>query len=131
MISISTQISFSKDELKSLFDSVGWSDDMSPDTLFTAISRSSHCVVARLDGKLVGFARSMDDGIWSANIDCVVVHNDYQRQGIGNKLLCVLLDQLSCVRYVSVSPDHAEVAPFYAKHGFKLMGDGCLMQRVL
>lgn len=131
MISISTQISFSKDELKSLFDSVGWGDDMSSDTLFAAISRSSHCAVARLDGKLVGFARSMDDGIWSANIDCVVVHNDYQRQGIGNNLLCALLAQLRCVRYISVSPDHAEVAPFYEKHGFKLMGDGCLMQRVL
>ena len=78
---------------------------------------------------LAGVVRSMDDGIWSANIDCLVVHRDYQRQGIAGAMLDALLRDISHIQYISVSPNASEMVPFYQRHGFLLVTDGRLLQR--
>ena len=96
--------------------------------LETAMMRSSHMAFIRRDDKLVGFARSMDDGIYSANIDVVVVHKNYQHQGIAKELVMDLLDQLKNVQYISVSPNESENVGLYLKCGFKLIDDGRLLQ---
>lgn len=129
MLVISPSEPYGAEELKALFSSVGWSDGLSADTLLAAMRNSSHAVTARMDGVLVGIVRSMDDGIWSANIDCMVVHAAYQRRGIAGAMLRALLHELSGIRYISVAPNDAGTVPLYLKNGFTLIEDGRLLQR--
>ena len=127
---ISSSDPYTAEELKTLFSSVGWSGGLSSEQLYTAVQRSSHAVTARVDGVLAGIVRSMDDGIWSANIDCMVVHPAYQRRGIGSAMLRALLRELSGIRYISVAPNSADTVPLYLKFGFELVEDGRMLQSV-
>lgn len=128
MFDILNNDSFSADELKELFSSVGWAQSLSAEDLNKAMNNSSHYVIARSDGRLVGFARSMDDDTWSANIDCMVVHQSYQRQGIGTALLNALLKQLSHLQYISAMPNSSETVSLYINCGFTLISDSRLLQ---
>ena len=127
-VKITEDRDFTAKELAELMDSVGWGEDTPPEVLLQAMKNASHLVAARADGKLVGIARSMDDGCWSANIDCLVVHRKYAKQGIGTLMMCVLLDKLADVQYISVSPNESKNASFYVRLGFKLVPDGRLLQ---
>lgn len=129
MLTISCEDKYTKKELKDLFLSVGWAKDMTEEQLFLAMKNSTHYVTARMDGILVGFVRSMDDEIWSANIDCMVVHGNYQRQGIGTAMLRTLVDVLSGIHYISVMPNSPNSVPIYLKCGFSLIEGGQLLQQ--
>ena len=102
---LSNQKNFDFIQLQELFSSVGWESAKDPQTLVLAFLFSSNVISCWHDDKLVGIIRSMDDGYWSANIDCLVVHKDYQGKGIGSKLLEVLLDQIKNIKYINVAPD--------------------------
>lgn len=111
-----------------LFRSVSWGSGLAPEQILAAVRASSHIVTAWKDGKLVGVARSMDDGVWSANIDCIIVHAGHQRQGIAGMMLDELLDMLKDVHYVSVSPNESYILPMYLKAGFRTIPEGSLLQ---
>lgn len=119
---------FSEAELKELFSSCGWSSANEPDVLVLAFHNASNVVCAYDKDKLVGIARSMDDGFWSSNIDCLLVHRDYQGRGIGTQLVKSLLLKLSNVEYINVCPDEKRSINFYKKFGFKIV-DGFYLQR--
>ena len=124
----SNQKNFDQVQLKELFSSVRWESAKEPQTLALAFLFSSN-VISCWDGdKLIGIIRSMDDGYWSANIDCLVVHKDYQGKGIGRKLLEVLLEQIKDIKYINVAPDSRKQIKFYKKAGFSLI-KGCYLQK--
>ena len=117
-------------ELKELFTSVGWASDLSEEDLYLSILRSSHIALQfNEQNKLIGLARSMDDEIYSANIDIVVVHKDYQGKGIATKLLTNLLNQIKDVQYISVSPEIKNKG-LYEHLGFKVIDECILLQKV-
>lgn len=123
---------FKKDSLVELFKSVGWSSYKYPNTLVTAFLYSTH-VVSIWDGdKLIGIVRSMDDRCWSANIDCLLIHKDYQHQGLGTIILTELLEDLKKekIHYINVGPDSKELESFYSRFGFKTI-NGFYMQKEL
>ena len=128
MIKIYHSDKFNSKELKELFDSVGWAHYLSAEMLLNAIQHSSHYVSARMDGKLVGIIRCMDDNIWSANIDCLVVHSLYQKQGIASLLIKELLQDISHIKYVNVMPDSSENFKLYTKNGFNIHEESRLLQ---
>ena len=110
---------FKENEIKDIFISNGWESGNHTKMLVKAFSRASHVVsVSDSNGLLIGIARSMDDGSWSANIDCVIVHKDFQKKGIGTIMMKALLQELGKIKYISVSPDNPETAAFYQKFGF-------------
>ena len=82
---------FTLHDLKELFPSVGWKSAEDPEMLQKAFTSASHVVSAWNNETLVGIIRSMDDGIWSANINCLVVHKNYQGRGRSNLLLSEML----------------------------------------
>jgi len=125
---LSNQKNFDFIQLQELFSSVGWESAKEPQTLVLAFLFSSNVISCWHDDKLVGIIRSMDDGYWSANIDCLVVHKDYQGKGIGRKLLEVLLDQIKDIKYINVAPDSRKQIKFYKKAGFSLI-KGCYLQK--
>lgn len=128
MITLSNNRCFSECDLTELFHSVNWEVNTSPNILLKAMLNSTHVVTAWDGNKLVGIIRSMDDSVWSANIDCLVVHREYQNRGIGTKLIDELLSQIKHILYISVSPNEAKNIGFYLKFGFKTIDGSVLLQ---
>ena len=120
---------FNQKDLQELFASVQWKSAKEPQRLVEAFEKASHVVSVWEGEKLVGLVRSMDDGCWSANIDCLVVHKDFQKKGIGTQLLLELLKDLSKVQYINVCPDDKEILSFYEGFGFKVV-DGMYLQKI-
>lgn len=119
---------FEKHELEELFTSVGW-DASNSKILIKAFKKSSHVFACYENNKLIGIIRSLDDSIWNANIDCLVVHKDYQRKGVGSLLIQYLLNELKDIKYITVCPDQIEMFPFYESHGFKRI-NGLYLQKI-
>lgn len=122
----------SVEELRELFDGIEEEAIATDEMLKAMWQKASHCVCAREieSDCLVGFARSMDDNTWNANIDCLVVHKDYQHIGVGTMLLQTLLDELKDVVCICVSPDCDTSASFYEKFGFRRVRSGCLLKKL-
>lgn len=116
--------------LAGLFHSVGWDTDTPPEKLANGLKNSTNIISAWDGDKLVGVIRSMDDGCWSANIDCLVVHADYHHKGIGTALLKALLEKIGDILNISVSPNERENISFYEKFGFESVEGSSLLQIV-
>ena len=111
----------SKEQYHALFETTGWNREYqaTPEELARAIANSQFFVAAYDGGKLVGFGRVLTDGVLHAMIYEMIVHPDYQRQGIGTQILHILIEwcnenhiydiQLFCAR----GKRH-----FYEKNGF-------------
>lgn len=78
---------------------------------------NSTVVCFAFDGaRLVGAARALSDLEYHATIYDVAVHPDYQRQGIGTRLMTEILRLLPVWRVLLVAD--ADAAPFYSRLGF-------------
>jgi N-acetylglutamate synthase-like GNAT family acetyltransferase len=95
-----------------------WAVGRQIEDLKIAIARSEP-VVSALDGDmLVGFARATSDGIYRATIWDVVIDCDYQRLGLGRKLIETVLAH-SCMQRVEriyLTTTHQQ--HFYERIGF-------------
>ena len=111
-----------------LFRAVRWGNDLTSEQLFKAVCASTHLVTAWDKDVLIGIARSMDDGVWSANIDCMMVHPNYRGQGVAKRMLHDLLEMLQIVQFISVSPNERDNVQLYMDAGFKFIDTGSLLQ---
>lgn len=128
MIELRDTKDFAPNILSELFHSVGWELD-TPDPVLQRAMKSATIVLSAWGGQqLVGIIRTMGDDCWSTNIDCLVVHADYQRQGIGSMLLTELLFRCKDVGTISVSPNEYENVSFYKKFGFSVIEGSRLLQ---
>lgn len=108
--------------MKEIYQSVGWNKH-TEEMIETVFSASSHTIFAYIDGELVGFARSMSDGVFNAAIYDVIVHSFHQGKGIAKKIIDELLKQLqdvSCIHLISTTGNEE----FYGKCGFKKLKTG-------
>ena len=102
---------------------VGWLKPPSPER-HLEILRGSHAVVlAREEGKVVGFVTAVGDGVLSAHIPLLEVLPDYQGQGIGSELMRRMLEALGGLYMVDLCCD-ADLEPFYARLGLRTWGRG-------
>lgn len=77
-------------EYASLMAAVGWGTITDYDAVSVSRSIDSYPFVAhaRTDGgTLVGYVSAFSDGVFSTFIGEVLVHPDFQRQGVGSRLL--------------------------------------------
>ena len=51
-------------------------------------------LLSQKDAKVVGFIRALSDGVFNAAIYDLVVHIDYQQQGIGKAMINLMLEHL-------------------------------------
>ncbi|AFQ42244.1 GNAT family N-acetyltransferase [Desulfosporosinus meridiei] len=119
---------FTEEQLEDLFLSVDWFSGKFPAKLRTAFQNSSKVVSAWDDIKLVGLIRGLDDGVWQATIDCLLVNPQYQGYGIASTLVNSLLQDYKDFLYVEVVPDEKKNVSFYQKQGFEIMAEGTPLQ---
>lgn len=119
---------FEEKQIGDLFNSVGWFSGKHPEKLKIAFQNSSRVISAWDNDTLIGLIRGLDDGIWQATIDCLLVHPNYQGKGIASMLLKTILDEYKDFLYVDVVPEEKKNVTFYEKHGFNIMPEGTAMQ---
>ncbi len=129
-ITYKTTKSFTELQLKDLFESVQWKSAQRADKLVLAFAQSSKVISAWDDGVLVGLIRGLDDGVWQATIDCLLVNPRYQEKGIAAQLLSQLKEEYKEILYLNVVPEEKQNVSFYAKYEFEKQEDATLMQIV-
>jgi GNAT superfamily N-acetyltransferase len=109
-------------EMFELFETTGWNDylRLTPAELHQAVGNSWDAVCARHGEKLVGFGRTISDGVLHALIVEMMVLPDYQGEGIGRRVLQELVGRCEehGIRDVQLFCAAGKVG-FYEKHGFE------------
>lgn len=110
------------DEIKDIYASVGWTKH-TKEIIQQVFEASNVIALVTVDGRIVGIGRAMSDGVFNAAIYDVVVHRDFQKQGIARKIMEYLLEKLrdvSCVHLISTTGKEE----FYRKLGLKRIKTG-------
>ena len=101
------------EDLLPLYQSVGWSNYTDyPERLEQAFQNSLYTVAAYDNDCLVGLLRAVGDGVSVLFIQDLLVLPNYQRQGIGRKLLQTTLEDQS-----------DKTLSFYQGLGFRKLSD--------
>jgi N-acetylglutamate synthase-like GNAT family acetyltransferase len=96
-----------------------WAKDRRIEDLQIAIERSEPVISAWDGHRLIGFARATSDGIYRATIWDVVIDPDYQRLGLGRKLVETLLDHACMQRVERIYLTTTHQQHFYERIGFE------------
>ncbi|NHM31931.1 GNAT family N-acetyltransferase [Neobacillus terrae] len=124
-----------KEEFYQLYETTGWNAryGFTQDDLFISINKSWYLVSVYDSKKLIGFGRIVSDGIYQTFIGDLIIHPDYQKRGIGSKVLNLLIEKCksSGIKWVQLTSAKGK-AEFYKKHGFQERpADGPGMERLL
>jgi ribosomal protein S18 acetylase RimI-like enzyme len=110
------------DEMREVYASVGWTKHTN-EIIRQVFEASNVIALVTVNGRIIGIGRAMTDGVFNAAIYDIVVHPDFQRQGIAKKIMEFLLDKLSnvsCVHLISTTGNEG----FYRKFGLKMLKTG-------
>mgnify|MGYP000929857454 FL=1 len=112
-------------EILGLYTSVGWTNYTdNPEMLRNAYLNSLKLYGAYVDGKLVGIIRAVGDGFSVLFIQDLLVHPDFQRNGIGTLLLKRMLKEYENVYQMHlITEDSEKTISFYKSLGFTDNGD--------
>ncbi len=128
MIEIHTYTTYNEREILDLYASVGWTayTDV-PEKLKRGFANSLLTLGAYKDGKLVGLIRTLGDGETVVLIQDLLLHPEYQRQGIGTLLINRVLEEFCGVRQIQLATDNTpKTIAFYKSLGFCEMSElGC------
>jgi len=108
--------------MKEIYHSVGWTNH-NEEKIKKVFQSSNVVAIAYDEDNISGFGRALSDGVFNAAIYDVVVDEQYQNKGIGQKViknLLAQLDDISCVHLVSTAGNEE----FYRKAGFRKMKTG-------
>ena len=108
-------------DIADLRQAVGWNRmqrDLSDPRLTTTLQ-----LCAFDENHLIGYAQVISNQVTDAYIQDVMVHPDYQRQGIGTQLMEKLLSRLEedGIYMVSIIYGEEALRPFYERFGFYTM----------
>ena len=109
------------EEVMPLYEAVGWTNyTQKPEMLELAYKNSLHIIGEFNDeGKLVGILRAVGDGASILFIQDILVYPEYQHQGIGTKLLQMILEKYKNVYQIQLATDDStKTVSFYESNGF-------------
>lgn len=127
-ITIKEYTKYDSDEILNLYNSVGWcSYTNRPKMLEHAFEHSLKILCAHDGNKLVGLVRAVGDGYSILFIQDILVLPEYQRKGIGTKLLKSMLGFYPEVYQTRLATDKTEKnVEFYKSCGFLTYSEtGC------
>jgi len=112
-------------EICELRAKVGW--DYDPGKYDFILKGVNTYFVARDNEKLIGFVSVISDGVADAFLVDLMVHPDYQKQGLGKKLVqrAIKYSKSIGVQCVHVTFNQTE-EEFYRKCGFHIFGGGII-----
>lgn len=117
MIEFRESKDISKDGVLELYRANRWSSAEKPDQLYSALIHSHSLMTAWFGDRLVGLANAISDGFLVVYYPHVIVHPDFQRQGIGRELVMRLKGRYAGFHQHSVLADKDAVG-FYESCGF-------------
>ena len=108
------------EQLQMLFRQTDWADDRSSDGIQKMLD-ATYVVLGAWEGdRLIGFVRTITDGIYRALIDDLVVEESRRGRGIGSELMKRLIERLREMEIEEVFLRcGGDVVPFYQRHGFE------------
>lgn len=119
---------YNEEEILALYSAVGWTayTDVS-ETLRKGFENSLLTFGAYDGDKLLGIIRVVGDGHTIIFIQDILVLPEYQRRGIGAKLIQTILERFQSVRQIELATDNTpKTVAFYKAQGFKEMSEiGC------
>lgn len=128
MLKFTEEKIFTQAQIQQLFLSVNWVSGNYPERLYKALMNSSTVLTVWDGEKLVGLIRVLDDTEMLAQIHYVLVHPDYQGQGIAGKMLKYIKKKYKDYLYIEAMPEDKNNVPFYVKNGFSVMENGVAIQ---
>ena len=126
---IKTYENFHLEEIKKLYQSVGWTNYLERIDILEEAYANSLCVLGAYDfDRLVGIIRAVGDGQTIVFVQDIIVLPEYQRKGIGTKLLKAVMDKYHDVYQMELLTDNTVKAKaFYRSVGFTASDDiGCV-----
>ena len=93
-----------------------------PELLQKAFAASAVVVFAYADGQPVGFGRAISDGAYQAAVYEMAVVPEFQRQGLGARIMQAILDRLPGYNVILYASPGKE--DFYRKLSFRRMKTG-------
>lgn len=103
----------------------GWATPLSPKDHYEVLCRASHCVVAVVDGSMIGFVTAISDGILTAYIPLLEVLPQHRGRGIGSELVQRIVAKLGRIYMIDVLCDD-DVTTFYERLGFTRVSGACI-----
>lgn len=95
-----------------------WAPDIAPGERWTRRIVKNQPFVCVAEGQIVGFADLIPPG----HIDLFFVHHQWQRRGVGRRLMQVILKQAGREHYRRVTSDVSLTArAFFERHGFHVV----------
>ena len=120
-IEINTQDQINNDEVLVLYKANEWSSADKPEVLLAGLRNSHSLVTARIADRLVGLGNAISDGYLVVYYPHMIVHPDFQRMGIGRKMMKELQLIYSGFHQQMLTADGNAVA-FYQSLGFEKAG---------
>ena len=104
-----------------LYNNVGWTVySKKSDDLFEAIQNSTYVVTRWDKDTIIGLARCISDDVSINYLQDILVHTEYQKQGIGRILLENCLERFKHVRtHLLLTDDEERQRLFYESLGYK------------
>lgn len=121
-IQIEINASIEEVEVIKLYKANKWSSAEKPEKLLPALRNSHSLVTARIYGVLVGLANAISDGYLVVYYPHLLVHPEYQRQGIGRKMVMALNSIYGNFHQQMLTAD-GEAIQFYKSVGFVRAGN--------
>jgi len=115
-----------RNDFYKLFITTGWNNKykLSIQELYDALKSSWYLVSAYKSSRLVGFGRVIADGIVHALILDLIVLPEFQNQGIGDKILILLVEKCKENNIRDIQLFCAKgYTGFYEKRGFRKRPD--------
>lgn len=107
-------------QIVELYDSVGWenyTNDIA--ALRSAFERSTFVLAALSGEQLIGIARSISDEVSIHYLQDLLIRPNFQRQGVGAKLIARTMERFKRVRnHVLLTDDREHQVAFYKSMGF-------------
>lgn len=105
------------ERISELFQLVGWGK-RNPAEIAAAFHKSSVVCIVKVQKEIVGFGRTVDDGRYYALLVDVVIHPDYQNQGLGKSIVNNLKDALQGYEFITLTAAPGKEG-FYQKIGWE------------